>query len=328
MTQNWQDSVRTSFKKPEELSSYFDFNVADIDHYPLLIPHRLAEKIKQQGKEGPLYQQFVTTEIESEEKVQGQGFADPIGDSLKAKGGGIIHRYENRILFTPTTVCPVNCRYCFRKNELSNGDFFRPNLEKLEQYLAENPRVNEVILTGGDPLILTNAKLRNCFQTIAKIKSVEYVRIHTRTPIVIPERIDGELCDLILEFSDKFKIIIALHVNHISEFDEVINNAICHLAKLPVTLLSQTVFLKNVNNKLEELIILFKHLDTLGVRPYYLHHPDKVLGAMHFYISESEGSEIYQSLRTKLPGWLLPHYVVDDPSGVGKKLVLSNSHSE
>ena len=286
--------------------------------YPEKIPPHIESNLPQSSA---LQKQFVYSE--DEVNTPG-GLEDPIGDGLKAKGSGIIHRYKNRILYTPTQACPVNCRYCFRKNELNHGHkYLSPKLSALKEYLGTTPEVEEVILTGGDPLILSDNKLADIFQVCADAK-IKYLRIHTRTPIAIPERIDEGFLALIKKFESRFeRIFFVLHTNHIDELTEEVRASLMKLQLTRMSLLTQSVLLKGVNDCALDLKNLMETLVSLGFSPYYLHHPDKVKGAMHFYLSEEEGMQIYKELRKISSGWAVPHYIVDSPLALGKKLVIN-----
>lgn len=316
-TNSWQEEFRDAIKTSQELSSFLQTPIP-AQPYKVFIPRSFASKIKDAGFDSPLWRQFVPSIDENKTT----GLHDPIGDMVNAKENGIIHRYNNRILFNPTIICPINCRYCFRKNELEQQhDFLKANLEKLSEYLEDNPQVEEVILTGGDPLILSNLKIEKIIELITKTPSVKFLRFHSRTPIILPSRLDQGLFEVLNKFINRFDAItIAIHVNHSSELsDEFIEN-IQKFRKF--NLVSQSVLLKDVNDCPSSLVRLFKSLNKIGIRPYYLHHPDKAMGAMHFHLSEKKGADIYTSLRADLPGWMIPHYVVDSPLGSGKSLVV------
>ncbi|MEE2671302.1 MAG: KamA family radical SAM protein [Bdellovibrionota bacterium] len=262
----------------------------------------------------------------NDEEDQTDGLLDPIGDALRAKGNGIIHRYKNRILFMPTTACPVNCRYCFRRNELvSPSSFLKGKLNELETYLKKHPEVEEVILTGGDPLVLNNQRLEEVFKILIKC-GTRFLRIHTRAPAVDPTRIDDGFLKLIEKFQASFKrIFLVIHTNHPDELDSLIANSIEKLNGLKITLLSQSVLLKGVNDDAEILKRLMERLVEIGITPYYLHHPDKVKGAMHFYLSEDEGLKIYRQLKSICSGWAIPHYILDSSEGTGKKFMINQT---
>ena len=316
----WQNDFSNSIRSLDEASLFFD-HPFDEAHYPIFIPKSFAKKIKALGPESVLWKQFLPNIIENEKSTNSAGgLYDPIGDKIHSKGNQIIHRYANRVLFTPTTVCPIACRYCFRKNELANHDkIFEPHFNETLNYLRENTEINEIIFSGGDPLILTNEKLANYLEEFSKIENIKYIRFHTRLPIILPSRIDGQFIDVLKKYSKKFnRLMLMIHVNHAAEIDAEVADSFLQLNENGIELFSQTVLLKDVNNNTDILKELFLKLSDLKVTPYYLHHPDQVLGAMHFYISLEEGRKIFAPLHNQLPGWALPQYVIDIPGGEGK----------
>ena len=226
----------------------------------------------------------------------------------------------NRVLFMPLAICPIHCRYCFRKNELSAKDeVFNQNFTEAKNYLRANSEINEVIFTGGDPLILSNEKLAGFIQDFSEIENIKYIRFHSRTPIIMPARIDEGLVALLSSAKNLFyRAMIMIHVNHGDELDAEVVQAIQRLTEAGIEVFSQTVLLKGVNDKTELLAELFTRLAEIKVKPYYLHHPDEALGAMHFYMSLEEGRRIVHPLHNLLPGWALPQYVIDIPGGEGK----------
>ena len=324
-SQNWTSDFQKAFKNLKDLYSFLGWDLKPellpvAATYPLFVPQSLALKIKDQGPEGVLAKEFLPDALELDADLNIKGYEDPIGDKTYNKAPQLIHRYESRALFAPTTICPVHCRYCFRKNELNQPDeLFQQDFVETLNYLQNHPEISEIIFTGGDPFTLSNEKLEKYLDAFSLIKSIKDIRFHTRYPVILPNRIDEKLLTVLHEASKKFRTIsIAIHANHISEFDQVSMAAIERLGKLNTQLLSQTVLLKGVNDKTEVLTDLMNLFISLKVRPYYLHHPDRVKGGMHFYTSLQEGRKIYHSLRKQLPGWGLPHYVIDVPGGHGK----------
>jgi lysine 2,3-aminomutase len=313
----WKSSFTSAIKTTRELSSFLAEPV-DESAYPLFIPQDFAQKIKDQGPNGPLWKQFVP----SSDEANNRGKADPIADHLHSKSGGVIHRYKNRVLFSPTEVCPIQCRYCFRKNELHTNDpIFKPNISFLTDYLLENKDVEEVILTGGDPLILSDERIDQLLAKIAKVKTIRMVRFHSRTPIILPERLTTSLLSVFQKYKYHFKAItLVIHTNHTSELSEELFLRLRPFIAQGIHLLSQSVLLKGVNDRPEDLIQLFKELYFLGVNPYYLHHPDPVKGAMHFVLPLREGQEIYRKVKNAISGVMLPHYIVELPNGRGKTI--------
>lgn len=311
----WLDDYRQAIKSHKELEAFFESQFPQTP-YPLFLPLSLAKKIKKVGIHSPLGLQFLPNELEN----QNIGLADPIGDQTHQKTKQLIHRYHNRALFIPTQNCPVICRYCFRKNELYEEDaIFKQDLAETKSYLLEHPEIEEIIFTGGDPLMVSNEKIKTYLQFLAEIPSIKYVRIHTRTPVIIPSRIDEELLTIFTNAKKHFKrFMLMIHVNHVDEIGTDERQAILLMAEKHIELYSQTVLLKSVNDSTETLYELFKTLIDLKIHPYYLHHPDQVKGGMHFGMSLEIGRRIYQPLRDLLSGWAVPEYVIDIPGGDGK----------
>lgn len=316
---SWKDDFRESLRSLKECELFFDIELPQT-HYPIFIPRPFAKKIKDAGPGSPLWRQF----LPSLEENNDEGLSDPIADQRHAVGGGIIHRYPNRILFTPTEVCPIQCRYCFRKNELhTNLDVFKSNLSFLQEYCSQHPEVEEVILTGGDPLVLSNGKVYDLLDGISKIESIKMVRFHTRTPIILPNRINSGLIEVLNHFTKKFSSIsLVIHTNHLSEWSSEFLLGIKRLRSTDVHLLSQSVMLKDVNDNKDDLKVLFNSLYARGIKPYYLHHPDPVKGGMHFVIPKEKGRELYLKVKSEVSGVVLPHYIVEKPQGAGKTFAL------
>ncbi len=312
----WKKAFKEAIKTASALEKILETPVPETS-YSIFIPQKLANKIKVAGPNSSLWKQYVPCSLEKSDA----GMLDPIGDQAHSPTNQLIHRYKNRALFLPTTVCPVICRYCFRKNELNqNLDFFTPEFEQTLNYLKEHTEINEIIFSGGDPFILTNEKLDFYLKEFSNIPHLRFIRFHTRTPIVMPERVTRGLNLILEKYSQVFtKMVIALHVNHKDELDHEVRRAIFDLNYIKnVELLSQTVLLSGINNSVTVLKELFNSLAEIRIRPYYLHHPDPVKGGMHFMLSIEEGRRIYGHLRDELPGWSIPQYVLDIPDGFGK----------
>jgi lysine 2,3-aminomutase len=307
----WQDDLNSALKTWEDLNAFFGPGIPKIT-YPVLIPKPFAEKIKLSGPGSVLWDQF----IPRNEEMNTSGLPDPIGDQDHLKAPQLIHRYRNRALFLPTSRCPIICRYCFRKNELVDPhDLFAPKFQETLKYLQENPEIEEIIFSGGDPLILGDKKIAYYLSEFSRIPSIKFIRFHTRTPVVLPSRITPDFLMALKEAKGP-KILFALHINHPNELDREVRDAILKLKDFP--LFSQTVLLRGINDHPEILKSLLYDFISLNIRPYYLHHPDKVKGGMHFYLGIPEGRKIYSKLRDEVPGWGIFHYVVDIPGGKGK----------
>lgn len=318
VNQNWTHKFQESFRDLSSLSSYLGWEMpSGVEKiYPVFVPRDLAKRMKDDGPDGVLAREF----FPHADELIDQGFLDPIGDKKFNVAPQLIHRYPNRVLFTATSICPVHCRYCFRKNELSpNDEIFGQDFDKTLAYLNEHPEISEIIFTGGDPLTLTDKKLDQYLSAFSKISHIKDIRFHTRYPVILPERIDEEFISLINKWTGYFRTVsLAVHANHVIEISCQAKSALKLLTASKAQILSQTVLLKGVNDSTESLAELMELFLDLKVRPYYLHHPDQVRGGMHFYLSLEEGRILYHSLRKKLPGWAIPQYVIDVPGGHGK----------
>lgn len=315
-TKSWQQEMREAITSTRELASWLNHQELPETSYKNFIPRTFAKRISQSDA---LKKQFLPDISENSDS----GLQDPIADHLHAKVPGLIHRYQNRALFLPTDVCPITCRYCFRKNELGVQDelFKAGDLEKVKGYLREHQEIEEIIFTGGDPLILSNKKIEHYMNFFARISSVKMIRFHTRTPVILPQRIDQEFIELMKSYQKRFDVMtFIIHTNHVDEWGDDFTQA-CHtLNSCSTQVLSQSVLLKGVNDNVASLKDLFHGLVTRGVRPYYLHHPDQAKGAMHFYLEKEIGLKLYAQLKKEVSGWALPHYVCEQEEGRGKIL--------
>tara|TARA_R110000868_G_scaffold117600_6_gene312267 strand:- start:12289 stop:13326 length:1038 start_codon:yes stop_codon:yes gene_type:complete len=311
---DWRDDLTSAIKNHEELEAFFEQQFPRTT-YPIFIPKTWAQRIKKFGVDSPLGKQFLPHEAE----LDANGMIDPIGDHNHSPTKQVVHRYSNRLLFFPTSVCPVQCRYCFRKNELhTNDELFRPDFEGVSRYVRDNPEVEEIIFSGGDPLMLSNDKLAKCFDHFSQLK-VPMIRLHTRMPVIMPERLDHGFFELLESAAQKFDVItVVLHLNHVDEISQELVTKMQRFRGLNIHWLSQSVLLKDVNDNTSDLKNLFMGLLKIGVKPYYLHHPDQVRGGMHFWLSIEKGRKIFASLRNQLPGHAIPQYVLDIPGGEGK----------
>lgn len=244
--------------------------------------------------------------------VKDYELTDPIGDEIHSPVPGIIHRYPDRCLLNLVNTCATRCRFCIRKNLLSrsSADFGR-----CLEYLKIHPEIWEVILSGGDPLVLTDNYLKTIILRLKRIKHVKVIRFHTRVPVVYPKRITPNLVYVIKGASP---LTVVIHINHAQEITDSFIKAVNLLKQTGAILLSQTVLLKDVNNNAATLTKLFKRLVEIGIKPYFLHHPDLVKGTHRFRIALEEGKSLLKKLRGNISGVCLPEYVVDLPGGFGK----------
>jgi len=264
----------------------------------------------------PIAKQYIPTEAEL--ITTPEEHPDPIGDDAHSPVKGIVHRYPDRVLFKPANICAVYCRYCFRREMVgpNNADILTDTeIDAALTYIRENKTVWEVIFTGGDPLILSPRQLKAIMQKLNEIDHVKIIRFHTRIPIADPKRITQ---DTLTALKSNKAIYMALHINHASELTEETRAAITSLHAAGITLLSQSVLLKGVNDNPEILETLYRELVALNVKPYYLHHPDYAPGTSHFRLSIPEGQAIVKALQGRLSGICHPTYMLDIPGGHGK----------
>ncbi len=243
---------------------------------------------------------------------------DPIGDHAHSPVPRITHRYPDRVLLYPTYQCAVYCRHCFRKESLSDAnDQFSPELlQPALSYIAAHPEVQEVIVTGGDPLILSNQRLSYLRTQLEAIPHLRMIRFHTRVPVVTPQRIDQGLVDAL---KGRLMVCVVTHFNHPQEIVPACKVAAQTLREAGFVLLNQTVLLRGINDDAETLQTLCRELlYTLGIKPYYLHHCDLTRGLTHFRTTIEEGLDIMQKLRGYMSGPCVPQYVLDLPGGNGK----------
>ena len=243
---------------------------------------------------------------------------DPIGDAAHSPMRGIVHRYPDRVLLKPVHVCAVYCRFCFRREMVGPGReeaLSEKDLAQALAYIRNTPSIWEVIVTGGDPFVLSPRRLQKLMQALNEIDHIKVIRFHTRVPVADPGRVTPEMAAAL---ASSKAVYVALHVNHAAELTEKVRTACSLLQSVGVILVSQSVLLRGVNDSAETLEKLFRALAEMKVIPYYLHHPDKAPGTSHFRLPLREGLEIYKSLRGRLSGLAIPSYMLDIPGGFGK----------
>jgi lysine 2,3-aminomutase len=294
--------------------------------YAIAITPAVAALIDRDDPNDPIARQFVpdTAELVTTPDER----ADPIGDLSHSPVEGIVHRYPDRVLLKAVHVCPVYCRFCFRREMVGPqglGTLTGPELDSALGYISDHPEIWEVILTGGDPLVLSPRRLREIMARLAGIEHVKIVRFHSRVPVVEPERIEAEMVEA-LKASGK-TTYLAVHANHPREFSEAARGAIARLADGGIALISQSVLLRGINDDVETLAELMKAFVENRVKPYYLHHPDLAPGTSHFRVGIEEGQALVTALRGRISGLAQPTYVLDIPGGHGKADIGSASIS-
>ncbi len=242
---------------------------------------------------------------------------DPIGDGAHSPVPGIVHRYPDRVLLMPVHTCAVYCRFCFRREAVGPGKktLSETELGKALDYIRNDVNIYEVILSGGDPLILSPRRLKAILDRLEDIPHVQVIRIHSRLPVADPARITNELCAAL---QTKKAMYVAIHVNHVQEITPQAEEAFTRLRRADGVLLSQSVLLRGVNDNPQALEDLFRKLVALRVKPYYLHHPDLAPGTGHFRLPLKKGQTLMRALRGKMSGLCQPTYMLDIPGGHGK----------
>lgn len=285
------------------------------ERYAIAITPAILDLIDRNDPDDPIARQFVPSPAELTN--DGHDRPDPVGDVALSPVKGIVHRYPDRVLLKPLHACPVYCRFCFRREQVGpGGDALNDaELTRALDYIRARPEIWEVILTGGDPLMLSPRRLGEIVRALTAIPHVETLRIHTRVPIVDPTRVTPALAAAL--DCDK-PLWIAIHANHPRELTAEAAAACSRLVRAGAILLGQTVLLRGVNDSPDTLEELFRGMIRSRIKPYYLHHPDLAPGTGHFRLSIAEGQAIVRQLRGRLSGIAHPTYVLDIPGGAGK----------
>lgn len=322
-TVEWQRLQAEAICRLDDLLAYLDLDPASVPFSPrahagfkLRVPRPYLELIEKGNPRDPLLLQILPVTAEEADVA---GFSvDPVGDLAKESAPGVIRKYTGRTLLVTTGACSVHCRYCFRRHfpyDHSVGGEGRRHAALA--HIEAHPEINEVILSGGDPLALPDERVLTLWEALEKIPHVERLRIHTRTPVVIPQRMTRRLVDILA--GSRLQPVVVLHVNHPREVSARLAAALPPLVKQGITLLNQSVLLRGVNDSLETLSALSDTLFATGVLPYYLHLLDPVRGAAHFEVSESTARELHRQLRERLPGYLVPR-LVREKAGAASKI--------
>ncbi|MFQ6240148.1 lysine-2,3-aminomutase-like protein [Sinorhizobium meliloti] len=292
--------------------------------YAVAISPAIARLVNRDDPNDPIARQFVPDMAEL--TLMPEERADPIGDGTHSPVAGIVHRYPDRVLLKAVHVCPVYCRFCFRREMVGPeglGTLTPAELDAALAYIAGRPEIWEVILTGGDPLVLSPRRLGEIMVRLAEIEHVKVVRFHTRVPVVEPERVDAGLIAA-LRSSGK-ATYVALHANHPRELTAEARAASARLIEAGIVMVSQSVLLKGVNDDPDVLAALMRAFVETRIKPYYLHHPDLAPGTGHFRLSIEEGQALVASLRGRVSGLCQPAYILDIPGGHGKAIISASA---
>ncbi len=321
MTISWQEQLRQAISSVEDVKHFAFFRgraALSSAKFRTLVPSYYLGLINPHDPNDPIALMAFPTSLEQDQSPA--ALRDPIGDLARQAAPRLTHRYRDRALLHVTNLCPMYCRFCFRKNLMNERDenLYGGDFSEALAYLGKHPEIEELILTGGDPWMLSDEKLSKLVDEISiAAPSLRRLRFHTRMPVTLPARITEELLRAITR-PGRFRTIVVTHFNHPRELSAEAKAGLSLLLRERVTVLNQTVLLKGVNNDAKILRKLFSALGNEGVLPYYLHHCDLVAGAEHFRTSIAEGRRIWTELRGTLAGYLIPEYVLDTPGGWGK----------
>lgn len=321
-SQSWQNLLANAYDNCDDLLTALQLQKSDLDtslqaaaDFPLRVPASYVAKMRVGDPNDPLLRQILPLGAELE-KVTGYS-ADPLEESARNPLPGIVHKYHGRVLLITSGACAINCRYCFRRHFPYQDN--NPSLIEWQQslaYIAARPDVEEVILSGGDPLAASDKYLARLVAQIAAIPHVKRLRIHSRLPVVIPQRITPDT--LAWMDTKRFDIAFVVHANHPNELDQHSAEAFRALQQHGVTLLNQGVLLAGINDDTDTLVQLSKALFSQGVLPYYMHALDKVAGAAHFDVPREHAQQLASALLHALPGYLVPKLVFTAPGAPHK----------
>jgi EF-P beta-lysylation protein EpmB len=287
--------------------------------FRLRVPRGFLARMRTGDPNDPLLRQVLPLDAET---VDTPGFLDdPVGDGPSLGATGVLHKYHGRVLLIGTGTCAVNCRYCFRRHfPYAEETAARGRWHEATEYIAADSSIREVILSGGDPLMLSTPKLAELTSQLEAIPHVRRLRIHSRIPVVLPERMDDALLEWLS--STSLQRVLVIHANHAAELDASVDRALAAVSATGTTLLNQAVLLRGVNDSPEALEALGERLFRAGVLPYYLHLLDRVRGAAHFQVPEARASGIYRNLRARTSGFLVPRLVREIPGTPYKTPIL------
>lgn len=318
----WQRELARAITDPAELLRELELDERLLPaaskaarSFPLRVPRGFVARMSKGDCNDPLLRQVLPLGIET---VETPGFvSDPVGDRAATMAPGVIHKYHGRVLLVTTGACAVHCRYCFRREfPYAEANARIDEWRQAIDYVRTDSSIAEVILSGGDPLVLTNRRLGSLLAKLADIAHLRRLRIHSRLPIVLPERIDQGLMRVLQ--ASRLQPVMVLHANHPREFDAGVERALRDLAAAGIALLNQSVLLRGINDSAKVLAELSDTMFRVGVIPYYLHLVDRVRGVAHFEVEESRALEIMGQLRNTLPGYLVPRLVKERAGGSAK----------
>ncbi|AKH20432.1 EF-P beta-lysylation protein EpmB [Sedimenticola thiotaurini] len=325
-TPPWQQSLAGAFREPEAFLRYLQLDRALLPaartaarQFGLKVPREFAELITPGDPDDPLLRQVLPI---GAEQLPSAGFGpDPVGDLDKAVGPGMLHKYQGRLLLIASGSCAVNCRYCFRRHyPYQEAAAYRHGWTQAVEHIHQHGDIEEIILSGGDPLTLTDSKLAALISRLEGIPHLKRLRIHTRLPVVIPSRLTNELTALL--GSGRLQSVLVLHINHPRELSPGLVEGLQPMKRAGISLLNQSVLLKGVNDNADTLVALSSGLFEAGILPYYLHLLDRVAGAAHFEVKAERIRQLQDELRARLPGYLMPRVVREVAGAPAKQPVI------
>lgn len=308
----WQQELAQAVSDPYQLAELLSLPKAWADEhasarqlFPLRVPRYFVGLMQQGNERDPLLMQVMPNAAEYLEHPE--FVTDPLQEQ-QGEHNGVLHKYRSRVLVILRGGCAVNCRYCFRRHfPYQDHHFGRQQLEQLVTIIGADSAINEVILSGGDPLMATDSQISRIIDRLEAIPQLKRIRIHTRLPVVLPSRLTEELAQRLAQ--SRLKAILVLHTNHANEVSVSLKKALATYQNLGITLLNQSVLLKGINDTAAQLVDLSEALFDAGVMPYYLHQLDKVAGASHFDVSDERARALHLQIRARLPGFLVPQLV-------------------
>jgi len=324
---SWRAELKRAFRRPADLFAYLGLDAGTrfcragvTDELSMLVPPHYADLMAREDPKDPLLLQVLPR---NEELLPRGGFVDdPVGDRSAYVVPGLLQKYRGRALVLATSACAVHCRYCFRRHFGPVASTATPReWPAIIHYLARDRSIREVILSGGDPLMLEDNELAIRIEALAGLAHIRRLRLHTRLPVVLPSRVTGSLVESLTD--TRLCPVVVLHVNHPNELHSKLQSALDRLRERGISLLNQAVLLKGVNDKAETLIALSEALFEMGVLPYYLHLLDRVRGSAHFEVEEHSALTLYRILQRDLPGYLVPRLVREVPSADSKTPILA-----
>jgi len=322
----WQQALANTVREGSTLLRLLGLNANQVGlseaaarQFPVRVTHSFIARMQHGNPEDPLLQQVLASTRE-EALVPGYS-SDPVGEVAKANSSsGVLKKYHGRLLLLVTSACAVHCRYCFRRHfPYEQNRNSRADWDKALNEIAQDTSVEEVIFSGGDPLVATDAQLNYLVEGLARIPHIKRLRIHTRLPIVLPERVTSQLVESIT--ASELRTAVVVHANHAQEINADVEDALRQLSKNGITLLNQAVLLKGINATVTDQIALSEALYEASVLPYYLHLLDKVDGAAHFDTTLEDAKAIHLALHSALPGYLVPRLVKEEAGAPGKTLL-------